>query len=79
MPNRINKTTLRPTSIKTRIETIPVSSVMTLTLSLRPTSIKTRIETGYEDDYSPVYGRLSDQLPLKQGLKHVFSPNNKSG
>ena len=60
----------RPTSIKTRIETKGPLKQVNKKISHRPTSIKTRIETKGNDRTYYSICRLTDQLPLKQGLKH---------
>ena len=61
--------THRPTSIKTRIETDICLSMNLYLMTHRPTSIKTRIETAFRLFRTFLSFPLTDQLPLKQGLK----------
>ena len=62
----------RATSTKTRIKT-PTSCGAPLSEdnSPRATSIKTRIKTAILCTFQGIAPTLQEQLPLKQGLRHV--------
>ena len=61
----------RTTSTKTRIKTSPYASKGLPVHPQRTTSTKTRIKTHISDYCLPLSKMLREQLPLKQGLRHL--------
>ncbi len=61
----------RATSTKTRIKTLEVfPALFSKTRTHRATSTKTRIKTKLPEHIFLLEDMLTEQLPLKQGLRH---------
>ena len=71
--NRCLRIARRPYSIKTRIKTFQGFLALIHCLARRPYSIKTRIKTLQSEMNITMSCALADHIPLKQGLRLIFS------